>query len=255
MRILVRFGLGLCGLVLVASPVVQAGPPAMAPEGSLSADAQVTGHHHKGVFGWRHCVACQRAWAKKHDGVDVPPPPSSFPAGVIPGQSVHKHAQGAPCAACEAGAVVTGPVTITESYPPGHSSLGGSALVAGAPGYAVVGGEPAMAGADPAPVGVSRAGLHQGSNPRMAAAPRPGAGSYDSSVMPSSMIPAPTGLTNPSGGRPHVISHLLGVGEISREYRHNRDSKSRARHAAISYDPPSQNVNELPASVVYGKGH
>ena len=37
-------------------------------------------HTHKGLFGRRHCVECQRAYVKAHDGVDVPAPPSIAPA-------------------------------------------------------------------------------------------------------------------------------------------------------------------------------
>ena len=106
MRFRARFGLGLCGLTLFAAGVAKAddaavppkngAAPALAsapatargdvPESRKPADrlvrtaSQAAGHHHKGLFGWRHCVECQRAWVKKHDGVDVPPPPSGSPA-------------------------------------------------------------------------------------------------------------------------------------------------------------------------------
>jgi hypothetical protein len=69
------------------------------------------------------------------------------------------------------------------------------------------------------------------------------------------MIPAPTALTNPPSDRPHVISHLFGVGSIRRHAREARQDKAREAHASIAYDPPAQPVNELPASVVYGKNH
>ena len=113
-----------------------------------------------------------------------------------------------------------------------------------------------MAGGDPAPVGVSRAGQPRWNAPRMAAGgPRPGASPYDPAVMPSSMIPAQTALASPSGGRPHVISHLFGFGGISRHVREEREDRKREAHASISYDPPAQPVTELPAAMVYGKGH
>jgi hypothetical protein len=68
------------------------------------------------------------------------------------------------------------------------------------------------------------------------------------------MIPAQTALAGPSAGRPHIISHLLGYGGLARHHREVREDKQREAHAAISYNPPNQQVNELPASVVYGKG-
>jgi hypothetical protein len=218
---------------------------------------QAAGHNHKGLFGWRHCVECQRAMAKKRDGVDVPPPPATIPAGAWNGQVVHTQGDAAACAACQGGVVVTGPVTVVESYPPGHALVGGPALVANAPpGYAVVGGSygPAMAGNDPAPVGVSASGQPLWNGPRMAQA-GPRAGAYDPSVMPSSMIPAQTALSNPSAGRPHIISHLFGFGGLSRHHREVRQDKAREAHASIAYSRPNEQVNELPASVVYDKGH
>ena len=104
MRFLARLGLGLCGLALVTSAVVKADDPAAPPSNAVVPQAaQVAGHHHKGLFGWRHCVECQRAYAKKRDGVDVPPPPSTAAAAAMAGTIVHDHNHGAPCAACQGG--------------------------------------------------------------------------------------------------------------------------------------------------------
>ena len=95
----------------------------------------------------------------------------------------------------------------------------------------------------------------QWNGPRMAAGPRMGSAGYDPSVMPSSMIPAQTALDGGSNDRPHVISHLFGIGGIARHRREARDDKERDKHASIAYDPPAQPVTEVPASLVYGKGH
>lgn len=259
MRFLARFGLALCGLALVTSAMVKADDPAppLPSDAALPQAAQAAGHHHKGLFGWRHCVECQRAWAKKHDGVDVPPPPTTPEAAAMAGSTVHDHNNGTPCATCQAGTIVSGPVSVAESYPPGHAVAGGQVLVVNLPpGYAVVGGGPQMAGADPAPVGVSKAGQTQWNNPRLAAmSPGAGVASYDPSVQPSSMIPPQTALDNQTTTRPHILSHLFGIGGISRHIREAREDKERDVHASITYDAPSQPVNELPASAVYGKGH
>jgi len=259
MRFLARFSVGLCGLALVTSAAVKADDPAAPPsETVVPQAAQVADHHHKGLFGWRHCVECQRAHAKKWDGVDVPPPPSTAAAAAMAGPIVHDHNHGVPCAACQAGAVVSGPVSVVESYPPGHAVVGGPVLAGNLPpGYAVVGGGgPVPVGVDPAPVGVSRAVQSQWNNPRLASMPpRAGVASYDPSVKPSSTIPPQTGLDTQTTTRPHILSHLFGIGGISRHIREAREEQERDAHASIAYDAPSQPVNEVPAAAVYGKGH
>jgi hypothetical protein len=196
-------------------------------------------HHHHGLLGRRHCVECQRAHAKAADGVDVPPPPGY--AGVVtlaPGETL-----------------VSGPVVVSErvvasSEPnaPGYAVVGGPE---GAPGYAVVnGGAP---GAEPAPIGMATAGHGAPTDPRMAAAmPRPGAGSYDPSVMQSSVPAPPTPMNGPGHNRPHVISHLLGLPKLGHHYQEHQ-AKKREQHAAISYGDPNEKVTELPSSMVYGR--
>jgi len=182
--------------------------------------------------------------------------PGMMAPGTIPGQIAAQHNHDVGCPACQAGEVIVGPVTYVDQNPAGHAVMGGPAMASNLPpGYAVVGGVvPGMEGADPTPVGVARASAAQWNGPRMAAGPRMGAG-YDPSVMPSSMIPAQTALDGAANDRPHVISHLFGVGGISRHRREARDDRRREQHASIAYDPPAQPVTELPASVVYGKGH
>ena len=259
MRFLARLSLGLCGLALVTSAVIKADDPAAPPSNAgVPQAAQVVGHNHKGLFGWRHCVECQREYAKKHYGVDVPPPPSTPAAAAMTGTIIHDHNQGTACAVCQAGTFVSGPVSVVESYPPGQAVADGPVLAGNLPpGYAVVGGGgPQMAGADPTPVGVSRAAQTQWNNSRLASMPpRAGVASYDPSVQPSSMIPPQTALDTQTTSRPHILSHLFGIGGISRQVREVREDKERGAHASIAYDSPSQPVNDVPASAVYGKGH
>jgi hypothetical protein len=256
MRILARLGVGLCGLAITASPLVKADDRPAKP-----ARAVKTPHTHKGkgLFGAKYCVECQREAAWKNDGVDVPPPPSGI-AGVVmpdPGRAapVHmSHVQGPAgnCAACEAGAA-----TVAGSYAPGYASTGDPAIAGyDAPGHAVVGGPDDMMasnGASPSPIGVAKASQGQWGPQVAAGGPR---SSFDSSVLPSSMIPAaPTPIENLPSRKPRVISHLLGVSAIGRDLRDLRASRNRDdSHASISYDPAVQPVTELPASVVYGKG-
>ena len=218
---------------------------------------------------------------KKHDGVNVPPPPSGSPASyanvpgtVMSGPAAIDRGHGAACSACQAGTVVSGPATVVESSPPGHAVAGGQALAGNyPPGYAVSGGQvlagnyppgpavsggnfgPGVASVEPTPVGVSRSSQTPLKNPHMAATgPRAPAGPYDPSVQPSSMIPAQTALDRETTARPHILSHLLGFDGITRYFRESRDDKFRDAHAAISYDSASQPVTEVPATAVYGKG-
>ena len=80
MRLSARLLLGVCGLALAVPAAVMAGPLGDDAAASVPAGMQAPqppAHHHKGLFGRRHCVECQRAYAKAHDGIDIPPPPSS----------------------------------------------------------------------------------------------------------------------------------------------------------------------------------
>jgi hypothetical protein len=266
MRFPTRFGPGLLAMAFAAPLTANAVAQQSAPIGLEQAspevhqqtmDAPVAAaapkHNHKGLMGWRHCTECQRARAKSRDGVDVPPPPGAIPQGAVVQQG-HNHAGGATrCAACEAGAVVEGPVTITEGFPAGHAVSNGAMMASGAPaGHAVVGG-----GVDPAPVGVSRAsqGNFTPFNAMAAAADGPRPGLRDLAVMPTSNIPPQTALGGPVGGRPRVVSHLFNLPDLRRIRRDANGYKSREAHASISYEENAGPVTELPASVVYGKGH
>jgi hypothetical protein len=254
MRIRARLLLGLYGLTLVVPTIAAA-----APQGGDNAGYAVSGgqpssqpapHTHKGLFGRRHCVECQRAYVKAHDGVDVGAPPVLPPGATIQGPVLA--AQVGSCAVCQGSGTVSGPVMMANGSAPGYAVVDGQTMMAdaNAPGYAVVGG---VAGADPSPIGVSRSGQ----DPRMAAmGPRPGAGAYDPSVVPTSVPPAQVAVAGPGHDRPHVIGHLLGIPKFG-GLRREREDKERQKHAAIAYDQPGTKVTELPASMVYSdkSGH
>jgi hypothetical protein len=255
MRIRARWLLGLYGLVLVVPTIAAAAPLGDDEAGYAVAGGQPPSqpapHHHKGLFGRRHCVECQRAYVKAHDGVDVQAPPPIEAGAMMHGQVVA--AQTGSCVVCQGSGVVSGPVMTASASTPGYAVVDGSGMMASAnaPGYAVVGG--IASGAEPSPIGVSRAGQ----DPRMAAmGPRPGAGVYDPSVVPTSIPPAQVALAGPGHDRPHVIGHLLGIPKFG-GLRREREDKERQKHAAIAYDQPGAKVNELPASMVYGdkNGH
>jgi hypothetical protein len=203
--------------------------PAMAP-------APAT-HQHKGLFAWRHCVDCQRAYVKAHDGIDVPPPPGYPGAAGMPGQGQ---------------TIVTGPMVVNDPHAAGYAVVGpGADGAEAAPGYAVVGGP--ASGAEPVPIGMARATQNPWTDPRMAAtAHRPGAGPYDPAVVPSSLPPAQSAMSGPGHDRPHVISHMLGLPMIGK-LRRERAEKRREHHASIAYGDATQTLKELPASMVYGR--
>jgi hypothetical protein len=259
MRIHAGLLLGMCCLALAVPAVVVAGPlgdddAAYAPPGAES-QPQPARHHHHGLFGRRHCVECQRAYVKAHDGVDVPAPPSMPPGAVVQGPVLA--AQVSNCATCQGNAMVSGPVMMADSRAPGYAVVGGPGAMASAdaPGYAVVGDT--VAGPEPAPIGVSRAGQAGLGDPRMAGmAPRPGAGPYDPSVVPTSIPPAQVGMEGPQRQpRYKVVAHMLGVPMFGAR-RRAEEEKERQKHAAIAYDQPGAKVTELPASMVYGAtGH
>jgi hypothetical protein len=109
-------------------------------------------------------------------------------------------------------------------------------------------------GAEPSPIGMARGAHATPVDPRMpGAAPRPGAGPYDPSVMQSSLPPAQNALTsNPGDGHSHIVKYVKGVFGIGRIHD-ELDERRRDKHSAIAYGDPNQKVIELPASMVYGQ--
>jgi hypothetical protein len=249
MRFRVRLVLGLYSVALAVPAVVMAAPQGddnhanpmdMAPQ-----QAPAQPHHHKGLFGRRHCVECQRAYAKAHDGVDVPAPPSLEPE--MHGAVVRN---GAYCPTCQGNMVVSEPVSSHDPHAPGYAVVGGPGGPE-VPGYAVVG--EALVGSEPVPVGVAKPHTHGATDPRMAAmSGRSGPGTVDPSVVPTN-LPPQAAITSPPSSRPHIISHLFGLPLIG-THRREREEKEREKHASIAYGQNGTPVADLPASVVYGKG-
>jgi len=107
--ILVLWGLGLLA------------PQGMAVRADEPADptAAVSKHKHKGLFGWRHCVECQRARLKAHEGIEMPPPPALDPAVTLGAQhhEVQQHDESAP------GVAVVGETPGAEPAPVGMATV------------------------------------------------------------------------------------------------------------------------------------
>ena len=163
MRFRARLVLGFCGLALAVPAVVMAGPlgddevALGAVEMQGPPPAQGEPHHHKGLFGRWHCVECQRTRVKARDGVDVPAPPPLDPGMQGPVVSSAGH-----CPTCQRDMVVSQPAMNHDAHAPGYAVVGGPGGPE-APGYAVVG--EAMAGSEPAPVGVSKLRHGRGDGP------------------------------------------------------------------------------------------
>jgi hypothetical protein len=246
MRIRARLVLGLYGVALAVPAVVMAGPLGDDESmGTAPAAMKAEPHHHKGLFGRRHCVECQRAYYKARDGVDVPAPPP-----INSGMQGQVVSNGAYCPTCQGNMVVSGPVMSEHAHAPGYAVVGGPSGPETA-GYAVVG--EAMVGSEPSPVGVAPVRNQGAMDPRMAAmGARPGSGPVDPSVVPTNLPPAQVALSSPPSNRPHIISHLFGLpmlGQRSRE----RMEREREKHASIAYGQVESQVTEVPASMVYGK--
>ena len=94
MRVHARLVLVLFGLALAVPAWVVAAPLGDGGPASEEVSPQPPPHRHNGLFGWRHCVICQRARAKRESGVNVPPPPSLGPAAGVSGPvtGAHDHA-------------------------------------------------------------------------------------------------------------------------------------------------------------------
>ena len=256
MRRLARIGCTLAGVALVAPSAVTAQQPApmyYAPGTATMASAPHK--HRKSLFGREHlCAGCQADKAMKRDGVFVPSPPTMAGA-------VMNH--GATCTACGGATAVavatpTAAPMLNQSGAVMYVQQGGTPMyvqqgqmMVAAPGQPMIGDGSgyAVVGSDPTPIGAyeQRVAAATGAGPG-----RPGMGGpRDNSIMPTGMAEAP--VKPPGANRPHVLSHLLGLPDIGREWREERARKSGSAHASIPYGQPSQPVNELPAKMVFGR--
>ncbi len=225
MRLRARMSLALFGLSLAVPTAVHAQGPARpgAPGGPH--------RHTTGLFGnKRSCTECQvKELAAK--GIHIPPPPAPIPDGAI--------VSGEECMACQSAPIVSGPMTFQDGSAPGHAVVGGAAS-----GYAVVGGEGPST--EPTPIGVVNPGLASNVPPVVAGRP----GTMDRSLTPTSMAPNP--IRPKTHNDPKIVSHLLGLPELGRGRRAAR-AREREAHAKISYGPANGQLNEVPASVIYGR--
>ena len=245
MRVLARIGYTLAGLALFAPAAALAGMPIPAPgpynngKASKASTAKPAG---------RLCGEGQRAKLMAEKGVSISPPPALPPGTPVRGGS---------CTRCGRPAMIlAGPLKPSLYMPAsGAGGMVSGAVAYDAPGRAVVGDEGInfeSNGIDPAPIGLVQ--------PRMASAMpamQPGQGAPNGPTDPSVMAASAT-TSEPAGmakaNRPHVISHLLGISDIGRERGERRERRNRESHASIPYGQAPAQVNEVPASAVFGRG-
>lgn len=153
------------------------------------------------------------------------------------------------CASCQAsagGGVMVAEVPMTGEAP-GHASVGPRATA----GPAMAGGP---ATGEPEPMGVMQTNYNAGGPAPMSggmAASAPGRASVGGSG--GGATPGQAGpIRPPVHNRPRVLGHLLGLPSFGRLSAEEMARKQSA-HAAIRYDNAAPTVNELPASMVYGR--
>jgi len=245
MRMLARIGYTLAGMALVAPAAARAGMPipATGPSSSGMPKARKVAAMKRTTAPEHLCAECQRQKLMAQTGVNIPPPPALPPGEMMPGEV---------CTKCGAPTAVVLRGNATPAPAPVVTGAGSAVMVtsADAPGRAVVGGDDAptgyaTTGAEPAPIGVV-------SSRFASAAPATPAGSRDASVMPTSMGSNPIAPNNTN--KPHVLQHLFGISDLRRDWadmrERRRDSSS---HAMIPYGPQTSTVQDVPASVVYGR--
>ena len=113
-----------------------------------------------------------------------------------------------------------------------------------APGRAVVSGN------EPEPIDVMR--TNYAANVTPVGQPAPGR----AAVKSASSGRAPFLSPSPESS-PHILGHLFGVSEMRNDFKDWRGARGRQKrdaHAAVRYGPEASRVEELPASMVFGKG-
>ena len=261
MRSLARTSLGMLGLALIAPMGVNAqNVPSAAPAGyqpaaavaaaptgldgqALPAPAPAVGAPHK----HRGRVLCAKCAAKQA---------ASLPPGRIVGC---EHSKNGVCTACAAALNMPGQFVVSTGRPveaPGRavasngSSPSGHAAQPGGNGPAVA-YDNSMA--EPTPVGVVQANFSQAAPMGAPAMNVPQASQPGRAVAESTSGRDPYQAKSGSFPHPHIIAHLFGLTGIGAERAEEKARRKAEAHAMISYDAGSAPVEELPASMVFGK--
>ncbi len=247
-----------------AAPVIVAAPaPAPVP-----LDHKHFGRVKKGLVPCERCVAA----AKAGRAAMVTPPP--VPAQVVSAPHNHSlhtrdhsvlptagmpegsrivgcaHSSNGVCATCKTLLEMPGEVVMVA---PGTSMAAPGMAVASTPGRAVATdsapGRAVVAAGEPEPIGVMQT-------------------NYSANVPAGARAkPAPPAMPYRAGGgtpvlgeqhetKPHILGHLFGFSEMKYDLQDKMEEgnrKKKQKHAAISYDSTEGKVQELPASMVFGR--
>ncbi len=276
---LAHLGLAVLGAALAVPGSTRAGdnPPAASPSSPAAAAPATTpapvptplDHRHFGRVA-RGLVPCERCAAQarqrkaalemagpKPDAVVVAPPaPVRGDHGPIPTAGMPEgsrivgcaHSSNGVCKTCKAWLEMPGEVTVVA---PGTAA---STVVAGTPGRAVatdaMPGRAVVAAGDPEPIGVMQ--TNYSANVPAGAAAKPAA-----PAMPAQPGRGPYLGAQHDSSNPYVIGHLFGFSAMHRDWQDKlaeKDRKKREKHAAISYDSDQSKVEELPSTMVFGRG-
>ena len=160
------------------------------------------------------------------------------------------------------GGEAPGRAVVTSNGPAGNPAMQTSQY-ASQPSQAVY--DPSMT-PEPTPIGLmqtnyARPGMMPAApsgvqGPAMANSGIPTAGSMmpGHSLNESGVNPAPYQHKSTSSANPHVIGHVLGIKGLGAEWREQRGRRKTEAHASIPYNNEGTTINELPSSMVYGKG-
>ena len=185
------------------------------------------------------------------------------------------HSKNGVCPTCQALLAMPGAVTVGAPAPAPTGEAPGRAVVSntptptmapGAAQYAAQSG-PVSAVYDPSqmpgptPIGVMQANFAQPGAMAGAMPAAPSSVPTASSLQPGHAVaeagntPAPFMRKSTSSNNPMIITHLLGFRNYAADWREQHNNKKNQAHASIPYNNDGTTINELPASVVYGRQH
>lgn len=241
-------------------------PPAAPPSSAPAVMQAPLDHKHHGRVkaGLIPCERCLAATRAARMAPPAPPAetvvvaPARYPrhnSPVIPTMGLPEgsrivacaHSSNGVCGTCKTLLEMPGEVTMVS---PGSAP---TMVVAAAPGRAVATdaapGRAIVASGEPEPIGVMRTN-YAGSAPAGAKA-KPA-----QPAMPAQPGRAPF-LGEQHETKPHILGQLFGITPMSNDLHDKMNEgarRKRERHAAISYDASDAKVQELPASMVFGRG-
>jgi hypothetical protein len=266
-----HLGLAVLGAALAVPASARSGddyPASAAPVPAVVSSTPTPGavpldHKHYGRVK-RGLVPCEKCMAAAKAGklmvatpplapaqhVHVAPAQTPIPAAGFPEGSrivACAHSSNGVCATCKALLELPGQVV---SVAPGMPA--GATMASAAPGRAVATdaapGRAVVASGEPEPIGVMRTNYSANAPARSAAAPKP--------PMPHQPGHTPF-LGEQHETNPHILGHLFGISAMQRDFQDKLAEparKKKEKHAAISYEPTGGKVEDLPASMVYGRG-